>query len=125
MQESEFFSIGDEFSDVSFGDRRLDKRLIKLASAISACPGESFPEAVESVSALEATYRFLGNPRVTPEAILTPHITATVKRACLSPRVVIAHDTTTFTFRGNSMREGLGWLTSDNRKHRGRQGFLA
>jgi hypothetical protein len=125
MQDQRTFSVDEEFSEVHFGDKRLATRLKKLAKSLSARPGESFPEAVGSISALEATYRFLGNPKVTPEDILSPHIEATIRRICSSERVVIAHDTTTFTFRGDSMRAGLGWLTSDSRKHRGRQGFLA
>ncbi len=125
MEEKSLGAVGSEFSGVCLGDKRLNDRLIKLTDRLSAHPAESFPEAVESVSALEATYRFLGNERVTPEAILAPHVAATLDRAYSSQRVIVAHDTTTFTFRGNSRREGLGWLTSDNRKHQGRQGFLS
>lgn len=127
MEDKIIFDIGKEFSGVHFGDRRLNDRLIKLAESLVARPSDSFPESVGSVAALEATYRFLGNAKVLPSSILAPHIEASVERACLSKRVVVAHDTSTFTFRGNSAREGLGWLTSDshNRKSNGRQGFLA
>jgi hypothetical protein len=125
MQDKNSFSIEEEFSGACFGDKRLEKRLRILAKSLSAQPGESFPEAVGSISALEAAYRFLGNSSVTPEDILSPHIESTIHRASTCSRVVIPHDTSTFTFRGDSEREGLGWLTSDSRRHRGRQGFLA
>lgn len=125
MQNEGTWPIEEEFSGVCFGDRRLERRLKKVVRSLSTRPGDSFPESAGDISALEATYRFLGNPSVTPQDILSPHIQATVTRACGCDRVVVAHDTTTFTFRGDSKREGLGWLTSDSAKHRSRQGFLA
>ena len=112
-------SAADEFVGVNFGDLRLDERLKRLVPALAARPSDSFPEATGSVSALEATYRFLGNEKVTPERILAPHVEATIGRALRCERVVIAHDTTELIFPGKSRREELGW------SKRGNQGFLA
>lgn len=118
MQE-QIFSISKELSQADFGDKRLSSRLERLADSVSARPDESLPEATGSVAALEATYRFLGNPKITPDKILSPHIDATIERSCRSKgRVLVAHDTTTFTFSGES-RAHLGWITSGGR------GFLA
>lgn len=118
MQE-QIFSIGKELSRADFGDKRLSGRLEKLADSLAARPEESFPEATGSVAALEATYRFLGNPKITPDKILSPHIDATIERSCRGKgRVLVAHDTTTLTFSGES-RAHLGWITS------GGKGFLA
>jgi hypothetical protein len=89
-----------------------------LVPALAAHPANSLPNAAGSVSALEATYRFLGNEKVTPERILAPHVAATIERALQCRRVVIAHDTTEFIFPGKSRRAELGW------SKRGNQGFL-
>ena len=60
---------------------------------------------------LEATYRFLGNRRVSPQAILAPHQRETVRRMGAQPLSLVVHDTTVFSFGGDD-REGLGWITS-------------
>lgn len=119
MDNLNSFSASTELSGADFGDKRLNVRLEKLASFLSARPGESFPEATGSVAALEATYRFLGNPKVTPEKILATHIEATINRASFERRVIVAHDTTELVFPGEEPREGLGWVNGET------QGFLA
>ncbi len=80
MNEQDIRSLTEEFSKSDFGDKRLNSRLVKLSDALLARPSDSFPEATGTVAALEATYRFLGNEKVTPEKILAPHIEATIHR---------------------------------------------
>ncbi len=63
---------------------------------------------MEGDAALEATYRFLNNEAVTPQAILNPHITATVARCVDERAILVAHDTT--ELRYSTSREGLGRL---------------
>ena len=91
------------------GDERLSRRLGSLAERLAERPGESFPKALDDAE-LEAAYRFFGNARVTPEAILAPHVRQTVRRAADADRVVVIHDTTQFEFGGQSKRPGLGRL---------------
>jgi hypothetical protein len=69
-------------------------------------PAASFPDAAGTDAALEAMYRFLQNEEVKPQRILAPHIEATVARCRSARSVVIAHDTTEFSFSGE--RDGLG-----------------
>lgn len=87
----------EELSRAEFNDKRLSKRLSFLVEEISKNPSASFPAIADSVSALEATYRFLGNPKVSAERVLAPHVAATLARACGEQRVVVAHDTTDFS----------------------------
>ena len=49
---------------------------------------------------LEAFYRFVGNERVTPDAILAPHVKATIDRMQAHEMVLVVHDTTEFSFGG-------------------------
>src|ERR1700744_4347985 len=59
---------------------------------------------------LEAAYRFFGNEKVTPQAILAPHFRQSARRACEAARIIVVHDTTAFEFGGQAKRKGLGHL---------------
>jgi len=101
-------ACGDEFKGAELGDLRLSKRLLSLAEQLAPHPERSFPAAAGGDAALEATYRFLNNERVTPQNILAPHVARTVQRCAAAEAVIVAHDTTEFRWSGD--REGLGHL---------------
>jgi len=99
--------VAEEYLGAKLGDARLDARLVSSAEMMSAKPDSSFPKAAANDAELEATYRFLNNERVSPSAILAPHVRQTVRRASACETVVVAHDTTEFSF-GASRRSDLG-----------------
>jgi hypothetical protein len=101
--------LSTEFADADLGDERLNRRLGLLADGLAARPGASFPRALDDAE-LEAAYRFFGNDRVEPEAILAPHFRLTARRASRHSRVLVVHDTTQFEFGGHAKRAGLGRL---------------
>jgi len=101
--------LSEELAEANLGDLRLDKRLVQLGERLAEHPGESFPKALDDAE-LEAAYRFFGNDRVTPEAILAPHLRQSARRAAELPQVIVVHDTTDFEFGGQVKREGLGHL---------------
>jgi hypothetical protein len=101
-----------EVEAAEFGDKRLTARLVRLAEQLARAPDQSFPKAAGSDAALEATYRFLGNEAVTPEAILKPHVMATAERCKAVGAVLVAHDSTEFHF--SSAREGIGRVGGDH-----------
>jgi len=109
----------EELANVSLGDGRLDRRARRLVETLSASPGESFPEQAADDAELEALYRFLSNERVRPESLLDPHAQLTAARALAAREVLVIHDTTIFSFRGEKRREGLGRLKKSG------QGFSA
>lgn len=109
--------VSKEFARADFGDERLAKRLLVLVEQLAVDPSASFPEAAGSDAALEATYRFFRNTAVTPQRILAPHVGATVERCRAERVVVVAHDTTEFSF--STPREGLGRINDAG------QGFFA
>jgi len=104
--------IREEMASAKLGDKRLTGRLVRLAEQLARAPDQSFPKATGSDAALEATYRFLGNEAVTPDAILGPHVAATVARCAATAAVIVAHDTTEFRF--SSEREGIGRVAGDS-----------
>jgi hypothetical protein len=95
-----------ELGGAAFGDARLSRRAVNLAEQMAGKPEASFPNALEDAE-LEAAYRFFNNRKVTAEAILAPHVRATSERAG-SEVCLAVHDTTTFSFRSDGEREGLG-----------------
>jgi len=104
-----------EFEDVSLGDKRLERRLGVIAQAMESSPGDSLVEQAGDVAALEATYRFLSNERVSPEAIFEGHAAKTAVRAQEHDSVLVIHDTTEFRFGGAKERKGLGRVSTKKR----------
>jgi hypothetical protein len=109
--------IGDEFAEAKLGDARRTSRLVEVARATDEMPDVGFPQMVESDSELEGIYRLLGNEEVKADAVLAPHIAATMARARQFPLCLMVHDTTAFEFSGK--RDGLGLMPGK------RQGFYA
>ena len=120
MKQAPDRSIVGEFEDVSLGDKRLERRLGVIAQAMESAPGDSLVEQAGDVAALEATYRFLSNERVSPEAIFEGHAAKTAARAQEHDSVLVIHDTTEFRFGGAKERKGLGRVSTKKR-----DGFLA
>src|SRR5512145_867746 len=104
-------AIRGEVEAADFGDQRLSARLVQVAERLARSPDQSFPKAAGSTAALEATYRFLGNEAVTPDAVIEPHLAATRDRCDQEQLVFVAHDSTEFRF--SSEREGLGRVAGD------------
>ena len=112
----------NEVAGPNFADDRLNKRLRNLVGSLALAPKKSLPKALDSAG-LEGAYRFVSNPRVTPEQILSGHRGATVERCEREQTVLIAHDTTSFSYRYDGEREGLGRVQRGNEKSR--QNFFA
>src|SRR5436190_392321 len=102
--------ICDEMRGAVLGDERLSRRAVTIVRQLSTAPAKSFPQATGDDASLEATYRFLNNAAVEPEAVLLPHYRATAERCGQSETVIVAHDTTEFRFSGE--RTDLGRLTT-------------
>jgi hypothetical protein len=118
-EQLEVPSVGSELSAADFGDPRLTRRLSTIAERAMAAPDAGFPQMAADDAELEGVYRFLSNESVTAEAILAPHVTATVTRAASQGTVLAIHDTTSFEFGGSSPRDGLGLMIGNG------QGFFA
>lgn len=103
-----------EFEGVSLGDRRLDRRLVRLVSHLQKRPAASLPEVFADPSQLEGAYRFIENERIAAEDILAPHQALTAARCAALDKVLVIHDTTTFAFEGGA-REGMGVVDPTNK----------
>ena len=91
-------------------DKRLTDRLGKILTQLGSTPERSIPNANDSWADVQATYRFLNNPRVSFNDIISGHRTATLKRMSGARVVLIPQDTTFFNFARQGHREGFGTL---------------
>lgn len=84
------------------------KRLVQIATVITANPQHSLPKGCDDWADLKAAYRFLSNPRVTPEGIQAPHRQQTRMRCAGHPIVLSVEDLTELDFTGHKKVKGLG-----------------
>lgn len=117
----EIISIGEEFRGIHLGDIRLNERLKEIANALSQNPAGGLPGALGNEAALKGAYRFFNHEDIQSAEILEIHAKRTRERIKQTQGdVVVAHDTTSFSFGGKSPREGLARL----RKQGGERGFF-
>jgi hypothetical protein len=97
-----------EFSGAVFPDKRLVKRLIKIASNFAQTPSGSLPKASGSWKEAKGAYRFFENEGVSVQAILQPHQEQTGQRAAAQKTVLVVQDTTGLNFQSHPATAGLG-----------------
>jgi hypothetical protein len=101
-----------EFDRAELGDRRLNQRALRIASAQSGFFGASIPRACVIPAEIKGCYRMLSNESVTHEGLLSGHLSATIDRAS-SRRVVLAiEDGTSLSFPAVADIDGLGPIST-------------
>ena len=120
MAAAKLSAIEREFVGARLGDERRQARLLKVAGKVGLDPSASFPRAMGSDAELEAFYRFINNDHFSADAILEPHIEATLQRSQAAGEVLVIHDSTYVELPGDPGRGGMGVTTTNNRR-----GFLA
>lgn len=99
-----------EWSTADLGDRRLNRRLVKLAQQLGDRPTASIPAACGGWADTAGAYRMLSNDSVDWRDVLEPHTRCTVQRMAGAPVVLCLQDTTELDFNGQSI-DGLGPLS--------------
>lgn len=112
--------VQQELENVALADARHEARLKRVLERVAARPDKGLPQIIRNASELEGAYRLFRNPRLEWPMLLEPHAEQTRQRAALASSVVVAHDTTEFSFGGE--RKQLGRLS---RKTRGFLGHFA
>lgn len=99
-----------ELRSVSFGDRRLNRRLATLVGSLVAKPGVSVPQATGGWAAAKAAYRsFWDNDRVSPSAILAAHRDSVHDRLPEVGPILAIQDTTALDGTTHPATSGLGY----------------
>ena len=91
--------IAEELRGIDLGDKRLNKRSVRVIEALAANPEASINGACDGWGDTLGAYRLLDHPAVSPERILEPHRQATVRRMAEHPVVLIPQDTTELDLR--------------------------
>jgi hypothetical protein len=109
----------EEFATVALKDVRLNRRCQVLASAFEQQPTVPLNQACEDWADTKAAYRFMGNPKVSPGAIVAPHCQRTVERMKAHELVLAVQDTTFFNYTAHPQTEGLGEIGKKEQQQRG------
>lgn len=100
----------EEFKDIDLGDKRLDKRAVRLAERWAEQPTASIPGACGGWAETQAAYRFLAQDDLDWRDILAPHWTCAQARMREHSVVLCIQDSTELDFNGQAIR-GLGPLS--------------
>ena len=102
--------IDHEFKNVYLGDRRLNQRLQQIVADLSQNPQATLPKACGTWARTKGAYRFFDHARVSAEAILAGHQTATLERMAAEKTVLLVQDTTSLNYACQQANSGLGKL---------------
>jgi hypothetical protein len=106
----------EDFSDVDFGDKRRDNRLVSIINNISSQPGSSIPRQNRNWYEVKATYEFYKNEQVSLNALKKALMNYGIKQVEDEMKLLILHDISNISFN-DLQAEGLGYL--DNKEGRG------
>ena len=95
---------------MDLGDKRRDKRAIKMMEGFSAMPTGSIPQACGDWADTLGAYRFFDNDAFEWTDILQPHIQSSMARMAEHPVVLCIQETTELDFNGQQAT-GLGPLS--------------
>jgi len=110
--------VAQEFAGADLSDKRLDRRLIKTAEQLAKSPASPINEACGDWASTRAAYRLFDNGKARPEAILEPHLQATLKRmAAQDGPVLVMQDTVFFSYGQHPKTTGLGPIGNSNSDH--------
>ena len=109
--------VKQELKHIDLGEKRLEKRLWKIAADFSQNPTASIPEFCGGWGATKAAYNFFDNPASDAQEIIKAQRRGTLARIKGHARILILQDTTSFDFSAHSHTKGLGPL--DNPKNQG------
>ena len=98
-----------DFMTVDFGDKRLNKRLIKFVEESRKRARESILGSTEKRSTAKAYYRLLRNDKFDIEQIQEAEKKATISR--MRGTVLLIQDTTDINLNGHKKTEGIGYCS--------------
>ena len=87
-----------EFAGAPLPDRRLNRRVIKMATDQAHQPGAPVTQTAGGHTGTAGAYRFLENERIDPQQIFAGHRQANLERLRGQPVVLLPQDTTSFNF---------------------------
>lgn len=109
----------EEFEQADFGDKRLTKRLISMASRAAEKPAGRITEVFGDGAERQAAYDFVSNPRVSAEAMLSSMASAMTGRCQGDSFIFVPVDGTTLSLTDRALSKDFGSIGGGNNKGRG------
>lgn len=98
-----------QFGEISLGDKRRNKRAMKIAEQMACEPLGSLPKQMKSWEAQKGAYRLLDNRAVSHARLSEPHWKRTREESGQAGSVVLmVQDTTDLNYVSHPATEGLG-----------------
>jgi len=97
-----------ELATLDLGDGRRNRRAVQIVHRLLDRPGGLITTVCDGPAEAKATYRFLSNPAVHPDALRAALRDATVGRLVDEPIVLVPQDTTSLDFSAHPATAGLG-----------------
>jgi len=101
-----------EFGDAELGDRRRDRRLVRMATTLAQNPHGTLPGSFRRWPEAKAAYRLLEQPDVTYDRVIAPHI-GRVRADCRDGEYLLLEDTTSLDFTSHLAAQDLGRIGDD------------
>ncbi len=108
--------VEQELSGANLGDKRRNKRLVKIVSDLAAQPNESVPQASRDNAAMQGTYEFWGNRRIEASQIIAAHTTSTIERIKEHQVVLALQDKTELDLGKRQRTRGIGAIGNQGAK---------
>lgn len=100
----------DEFVDLHFNDKRLDKRFKMIMNYRMQKPGSSIPESFTTWGETKGSYRFFSNDKAKPELIMKSHKNSTINRLKGNKIILAIQDSTDISYSSHKETQGLGFI---------------
>jgi hypothetical protein len=107
--------VETELGACQFHDARHAKRLAQLLARLSEKPVPSIPSACHGWAETIAAYRFLDNPAIGEQEILSGHQHATLERIRAQEVVLLVQDTTFLNYGTTRQKPGMGTVKVKSR----------
>jgi len=99
----------EDFTEINFGDKRLNRRLQKVVENSTKNAEKSILGSGEGRGEAKAFYRLLGNERFRMSEVTNSATAATIRR--MQGTVLLIQDTTDIGLTGHKKTEGLGYCS--------------
>lgn len=109
MREKKWQRPKEDFADVDFGDKRLNKRLQKVVEDSTKSAEKSILGSAGGRSEAKAFYRLLGNEKLDINQMLGMASGSALNR--MEGTVLLIQDTTDINLNGHKKTEGLGYCS--------------
>jgi Transposase DNA-binding len=105
-----------EFGAVDLKDRRLTRRVVRIAAGMAADPQASIPKQNQAPHQSKAAYRLFNHERAIMESLCDAHWQQTRLSCSQCPVVLLIQDTTWLDYSAHPQTQGLGWVGHSKRK---------